>query len=274
MNRNKFLVIAALASLAGGEAFAPRLSQAATLKLSAVADTEVGERPGEDRGAAGAATSINIRTITTPVTGNRNEIIALRFDLTGVNLANVSAATLNMVWHRDSNTNSRPWVLYGVNDGAVGGDNNGMTPGYDDNTWAEATVRMSTMPGLIYDGDSTTQGVNATTTTNLGTGTFVPAAAVKGTVYTFNAASLLPFLSSHPDNLVSLLVAAPSNSTQTGQDRFATKEATSLDAGTPTGAAGFFAPYLELTVVPEPATAVLATCISLAMVSVARRRRV
>jgi hypothetical protein len=234
----------------------------------------VGERPGEDRGAAGAATSINIRTITTPVTGNRNEIIALRFDLTGVNLANVSAATLNMVWHRDSNTNSRPWVLYGVNDGAVGGDNNGMTPGYDDNTWAEATVRMSTMPGLIYDGDSTTQGVNATTTTNLGTGTFVPAAAVKGTVYTFNAASLLPFLSSHPDNLVSLLVAAPSNSTQTGQDRFATKEATSLDAGTPTGAAGFFAPYLELTVVPEPATAVLATCISLAMVSVARRRRV
>jgi hypothetical protein len=273
MNQNKFLAIAVLASLAGGEAFAPRLCQAATMTVAAVADVEVGERPGEDRGAAGAGTSMNIRTITTPVTGNRNEIIGLRFDLTGVNFANVSAATLNMVWHRDSNTNSRPWVVYGVNDGAVGGDNNGMTPGYDDNTWSEAAVRMSTMPGLIYDGDSTTQGVNGATTTNLGTGTFVPAAAVKGTVYTFNAASLLPFLSSHPDNLVSLLVATPSNSTQTGQDRFATKEATSLDGGTPTGAAGSFAPYLELTLVPEPASAALATFVGLALASVARRRR-
>ncbi len=271
MKRHKLLALAAISALASGAALTPRPSQAATLALSAVADVEVGERPGEDRGAGGG-TSINIRTITTPVTGNRNEIIGLRFDTTGVNFANVTAATLKMVWHRDSNTNSRPWVLYGVNDGAVGGDNNGMTPGYDDNTWSEAAVRMSTMPGLIYDGDSTTQGINGATTTNLGTGTFVPPAVTKGSVYTFAPASLLTFLSSHPDNLVSLLLAAPSNSTQTGQDRFATKEATSLDAGAPTGPAGSFAPILELTLVPEPASLTLVAVMGLALAATRRRR--
>jgi hypothetical protein len=267
MTRHKFLATAVLASLASGAALAPYSSRAATMTLSAVADVEVGERPGEDRGSNG--TSINIRTITTPVTGNRNEIIGLRFDLTGINFANVTAASLKMIWHRD-NTATRPWVLYGVNDGAVGGDNNGMTPGYDDNTWAEATVRMSTMPGLIYDGDSTTQGVNGAATVNLGSGNF--AAALKGSAATINAIGLLTFLSAHPDDLATLLLATPSNSTQTGQDRFAGKEATSLDGGAPTGAAGAFAPYLELTVVPEPASLALVAVTCLTLLASSRHR--
>lgn len=242
-------------------------ARGATLQLDAVADAEVGERPGEDRGANG--TSMNIRTITTPVTGNRNELIVLRYDLTGIDFANVTAASLNLIWHRD-NTSTRPWVLYGVNDGATGGDNNGMTPGYDDNTWDEAAVRMSTMPGLIYDGDSTTQGVNGAATTNLGTGNFV--AGLKGSVAPLSASGLLGFLTAHPDDLATLILATPSTSTATGQDRFGSREATSLDGGAPTGAAGDFAPYLELTVVPEPTSLAMGGFAGIAILATRRRR--
>src|SRR5262245_9079613 len=121
MNRRSLIALAAPFALmfSGNSSIARR----APLHLDAVADAEVGERPGEDRGAN--ATSMNIRTITTPVTGNRNELIALRYDLTGIDFANVTAASLNLIWHRD-NTSTRPWVLYGVSDGATGGDNNGM----------------------------------------------------------------------------------------------------------------------------------------------------
>jgi hypothetical protein len=265
MIRRMHLALAAIGAIVGISLLAPMAARAAILKT--VADAEVGERPAEDRGAN--ATSVNIRTITTPVTGNRNELVVMRFDLATVDLNNVTAATLNLIWHRD-NTTTRPWVLYGVNDGAVGGDNNGMTPGFDDNSWDEASVRMSTMPGLIYDGDSTTQGVSATATVNLGTGNFV--AATKGAAATFGAAGLLGFLSGHPDDLVTLILATPSTSTATGQDRFASKEATSLDGGTPTGAAGDFAPYLDLTIVPEPASTTLAVLAVLGLLGVKRRR--
>jgi hypothetical protein len=268
MKRLNLLAIA-LTALASGASSLSRPTHAATMTLATIADVEVGERPNDDRGS-GTGTSVNVRTITTGA-ADRNEIIGLKFDLTGINFANVTAASVRMIWHRDSNAQNRPWVMYGVNDGAMGGDNNGMTPGYDDNTWVENSVRMSTMPGLIYDGVVPTQGVNGATTTNLGGGNF-PGAVTKNSSYTFSPASLLTFLSSHPDDLVTLLIAAPSDSTATGQDRFASKEATSLDGGSPTGPVGSFAPVLELTVVPEPASTALLAATGIALFAAGRRR--
>jgi hypothetical protein len=234
-----------------------------------VADAEPGERPNDDRGANGTATSMNTRFSAT----DRNEIMVMRFDLTGINVAAATSATLNLTHHRN-NTSVRPYIVYGVKDGAVGGDNNTPTTpaqGYDDNTWDENVVRMSTMPGLIYDGDTVnTQGINATDTVNLGGGNFIN--ALKGDVDTLSAAGLLAFLQAHPDNLVTLIVARDPSNLSTGQDRFATKEATSLDGGTPTGNAGDFAPYLEFDIVPEPTAGSLAM-IGLVLFAMRRRGR-
>lgn len=226
-------------------ALAP-LGQAALVNLQAVADAEIGERPGEDRGSSGP--SLNTRFVN----DDRNEIMAFRFDLSGVDFNNVNSATLNLVHFRDNNS-QRPYMVYGVADGATGGDNNGETPGYDDNTWDEGSVVMSTMPGVIYDGDATSQGINGTDTSNIGAGSFSD--ALEGQVEALTAPGLLGFLSSSPDSFVTLLVARDTSNLSSGQDRFASKEADALT--NLTGSAGDWSPFLEVNVVPEPSSALL-----------------
>jgi hypothetical protein len=233
---------------------------AATLKT--VADSEIGERPNDDRGN-GTSTSMNARFF---VGGDRNENMVMRFDLTGVDFNTIGAATLNLTHFRDNNS-QRTYMVYGVNDGAMGGDNNGSTPGYDDNTWDEGSTVMSTMPGLIYDGDAATQGINGADTTLLGTGGFSD--ALEGDIETISVSGLLSFLANHPDDLVTLIVARDPTGVSTGQDRFATKEAAALT--TITGSAGDFAPFLDLTV-PEPASVMLAGIAGLALFAVRRRQ--
>jgi PEP-CTERM motif len=216
-------------------------AQAFIVNNIAVADVEVGERPAtpdfQDRG-------VNNDQLNTRITTDRNELIALRFDLTDVVLDAASTATLNLYNFRDAS--ARPYIVYGVNDGATGGDNNGTVAGFSDDNWDETSVVMSTMPGLIYDANAATQGINATDTVNLGGGSF--AASTKGQVQTLAATGLLSFLQGHPDNLVTLILARNPSNTTSGQDRFASKEATALDGGTPTGAAGSFAPYLQFEI--------------------------
>jgi hypothetical protein len=231
------------------------------------ADAEIGERPSEDRGNGGG-TSMNTRIVFSG-DANRNELMVMRFDLTGIDVSSFSDATLNLTHHRN-NGSQRPYIVYGVNDGAMGGDNNSMTPGFDDNNWDEGSTVMSTMPGLVYDGDSTTQGINVTDTTNLGGGSFSD--ALKGDVESISVSGLFDFLANHPDDLVTLIVARDPSIDSSGQDRFATKETTELDSGTPTGVAGDFAPYLELTAIPEPATAALLGMVGLLLTAPRRRR--
>lgn len=229
---------------------------------TAVADAEVGERPDEDRGGNGE--ELNTRFTNT----DRNEIMVMRFDLSGINFNSFSNATLNLVHHRD-NTSQRPYILYGVNDGAMGGDNNGETPGYNDNTWDEAEVMMSTMPGMIYDGDATTQGINPVDTTGLGSGVF--SSSVKGDTETIDVEDLYSFLSTHPDELVTLVLARDSNNTSSGQDRFASKEAFELDGGTPAGSPGDFAPYLNF--IPEPTSVCLMGLAGAMLLGIRRRAK-
>lgn len=228
-------------------------ANAALIQLKAVADSEVSERPSEDRGTNDGL--LNVRTSS----GNdRNEIVALRFDLSSVNVASITGATVNLIHNRVGST--RTYIVYGVKDGSLGPDNNTPTTparGYDDNTWDEALVKFSNMPGLFYDGNPAagSQGIVAADTVNIGNGAFNGGA--KGVIQPLTTPGLLSFLQSHPDSLVTLLIAKDTAALSTGQDRFASRNATSLDGGTPSGAAGDFAPYLEVDVVPEPSSLAL-----------------
>jgi len=234
--------------------------------LKTVADAQVGETPG-DQGSNG--TSMNVRTF---LTGNadRNELIALRFDLSSVDLNDYIGATLNLTWFRNESS-QRYYRVWGVRSGAVGGDNNGQTPGFTDATWDETSVVMSTMPGLIYDGDPATQGINPADTTDLGGGQF--SNATKGDLEVIDVPGLFSFLENHPTDQVTLILGRDLDLTpgSTGQDRFASKEAAALDGGSPSGSAGDFAPFLQLVPIPEPGSGALMVLFGVAML--ARRRR-
>jgi hypothetical protein len=239
MTKTRFaIMLAALAALAGrGDA------HAATMTVKASADAEIREQTNTGSGTGG---SINSRYLNT---GANNETMAYRFDLTGVNRATLSGATLNLINHRDNT--SRVIHAFGVADGATGVD---TTPGWDDNTWAEATVIHSTMPGIARDNNNVTQDE---TGTDLGTLSLVTGTALKGTANTFTSAAITTFLQTHADDIVTILVRSDTSSS--GQARMATREATSLDGGSPAGVAGDFAAYLQFDVpaVPEPSSAVL-----------------
>lgn len=232
-------------------------ASAAVITLKTVADVEVREQT--NIGTTGASGSLNSRWLNT---GANNEVMAYRFDLTGYNRALLSGATLNLTNHRNNST--RTIRAFGVADGATGVV---TTPGWDDNTWDEATVIYSTMPGLAWDSNAATQDE---TGTNLGTFALTTAASLKGTVNTFSDPAITTFLQSHADDIVTILVRSDNSSS--GQARMASREAVALDGGSPTGAAGDFAAYLQFNVIPEPSS--LALLVFAGCGSVLRRRLV
>jgi hypothetical protein len=230
-------------------------ARAAIIKTSADAEVREQNNTGTTGSSAGA---INSRYLNS---GANNEVMAYRFDLIGVNRALISAATLNLINHRDNT--ARTIHAFGVADGATGVD---TTPGWDDDTWAEASVVYRTMPGLAGDNNAVTQDE---TGADLGTFALVSGTSLKGTVNTFSSAAITTFLQGHPDDLVTILVRSDTSSS--GQARMASKEATALDGGSPTGAAGDFAAYLSFTIVPEPSSWLLSG-FGAALLGVARRR--
>ncbi|MCS7090207.1 MAG: Ig-like domain-containing protein [Verrucomicrobiota bacterium] len=204
------------------------------------ADVQLNEFNTIPQDTASNTAQLNARTASTV-----NEVIALRFDLSGYPLGRLQDVTLNLVNYR--NNGQRVLHFYGVKDGTVGLDNNGFTPGFTDNTWDEASsqLRYSTMPGLYYDG-TPSQGYDTNNIVDLGTLTMH---GTKGQPEVFASQALTDFLNQSPDPLVTILVDVDTLST--GQSRFASKEATALDGDTPTGAPGEFAPYLRFRVAAE-----------------------
>lgn len=205
------------------------------------ADVQLNEYNNAPQDTASNGPQLNARTASTV-----NEVIALRFDLTGYPIGQLRDVTLNLINFR--NNSQRLLHFYGVKDGTVGLDNNGVTPGFTDNTWDEASpdLRFSTMPGLYYNGEPD-QGYDTNNVVDLGTLTMH---GTKGQPEVFASQALTDFINQSPDPLITILVDVDTLST--GQSRFASKEATALDGGTPTGQPGEFAPYLSFRVAAPP----------------------
>lgn len=231
------------------------------VRLLVNADVTLGEVNGSAATDTGAdsATSINARAAYTgtavPNIGNVSEVSAIRFDLTGYNVANLQSLAINLINQRVSQGAGRVLHFYAVKDGTVGLDNNGKTPGWNDNTWVEtdaANLAFSTMPGLIYTGTCTNQadqGIDPATTVDLGSATLNPTA--KESIFSFSSPALTAFIKTNADALMTFLFINENDST--GQIRFGSKESTSLESG-PTGPAGSFGPFLSFRVQATPPT--------------------
>ena len=202
----------------------------------------------------------------TRTSGNndRNEIVGLKFDLTGYNLADLTSVSLNLFSYR-ADGSTRELSLYGVAQGTVSGSGNFTTE-----TWNETATLFGDLPGLqATDGNAGTQSLNLGALTPLGNYT-ITSGQPEGSVQTLDDASITSFLQGYAGSqYVTFVLAA--NNTSSGQFRTATKEATQTATGVLTGNAGDFAGYLSFTVVPEPTTFALLGLGGLAMAVIRRR---
>jgi hypothetical protein len=208
------------------------------------ADAEVNENSNAAfDGGSGTGTALNSRFNNL----DRNEYIALRFDLGGYAPAGVSNAAIELVNHR---TNSALALrFYGVAAGTVGKDGNGVIRGYTTENWSESDIRFSTLPGLDWDGAPLTRSQDLPNLVDLGTQMHGP--VDEGTTFVFTNAALTTFLQAHPANAVTFLVMR--DTTSGFQTRFASKESTATGAGVLNGAAGDFAPRLVFDYVSSAA---------------------
>jgi hypothetical protein len=184
----------------------------------------------------------NFRTVSSRTAAGNNEIIALRFDLTGQTFARLTDVKLNLVSSRDD-TSTRQLALYGVTPGTVAVEGTFTTE-----TWSETNLTtFGSMPGLLaMDGDYLTQNLKTNALTLLGT---ISGSATKGEIKTFGNQALSDFIQTNNGNSqVTFLIANAPGYVSTGTARFSTKEATSLEDGTPVGNEGDFAPILQFKV--------------------------
>ncbi|MGZ8899118.1 MAG: Ig-like domain-containing protein, partial [Limisphaerales bacterium] len=190
----------------------------------------------EHGGISGGGSDLNTRTSSA---GDRNEIVALRFDLSDHTLSNLTEVTLNLINFR--NNSARQVALYGVHRGVQGG-----TGLYTTEDWTEFDLfAFGDIPGLmVSDGDFLTQSIDSTKVTPLGQITF--ANLTKGTTETFSNPALTDFIRGYTGSkLVTFILAAAPEYTSTGQARFASKEAFGLEGDEPGEEPGRYAPNLS-----------------------------
>lgn len=230
------------------------LAHAVQVPIAAEADINASENyDGFSTSTDGAgpfdATNLNARFSNV----DRNEVLVLRFNLTGYDRSEIASAAVRLVNYR-ANSASQTLRIYGVNDGATG--HNAVTAadgtGTDDD-WPENGTTFSTTPGLEFDAAATTRGVRLDRVTDLGTA--VAANTAEGTEVNISTAGLKDFLIAHPDDVVTILVV--SESVNGNQKRFASREATTLEAGGTAKPVGTYAPKLvvDLPGVKIPASA-------------------
>lgn len=217
------------------------LADIRTTGFGAGADVELREQSDSGHNT----TSMNTRTSSS---GDRNEVIALRFDLSGYTLADLTGVTLSVINYRNDSS-TRKVALYGVQHDAL--------PAFGSftvDTWDETSVKFSTMPGLLApDGDYLTQSLNLDKLTPLGQISYHPNS--EGLPEVFSDPALTTFIQSYGgSSLVTFLLAQATDYTTTGQARIASKEATALATSDPLDD---YAPYLTFSVVPEPGAAAL-----------------
>lgn len=180
----------------------------------------------------------------------RNEWIALRFDLTGVDKSQIAAASIDATMFRTNNANDQTLLVFAT----------------DGQTWANYTTNFSIMPGLTADGTTTTRGENTAIATNLGTA--VVSGLVEGDALSLQPSGLLSYIQNMSSDTLTILITYDQSNASGGKFQIATSEATSLNtSGAAT--AGTYTPVLTLAV-PEPASVGLFGVA--AMVMAARRR--
>ena len=192
---------------------------------------------------------MNVRTDTD---GDDNDVILLKFDLTGQTVA-ASGNSLNLTWYRDDSSTGKTLSLYGLNETHAG-----------EATWSEDDVTYDNAPGLIPDGMDPTAELGdghswddirdldtANLTLLVDNQAYGP--QVEGDLYTFIGSALDGFLNADTNGQVTFLIIRGEANTSGNQARFITKEATEFhsEAEVPEGGAGAF------LVVPEPATMLL-----------------
>jgi hypothetical protein len=191
--------------------------------------------------------SMNTRTSSN---GDRNEMIALRFDLSGYTLSQLQNLRLNVVEHR--NNGAREVAVYGVTQGTAGPDGQMFTT----ENWDETNLTSwGSLPGLqATDGNYLTQSLETNALVTLVTNQAYTGA--KADVDGFSTPALSSFVTGYTgSSLITFIIAAGPAYTSTGQGRLASGETLALDGNRPTGVAGDYAPFLSFTIgAPTPPT--------------------
>lgn len=219
--------------------------EAVQVATPAQADLQVSEEGLVDGASASAAPSVNALFNNAALS---NQIIVLRFDLTGKNRLQSTKAWLKLTSSKLNTTSQGSLYFYGVAQGAIGSDIrdplNPVSGTSTDNNWPESGTVFSTTPGLLFDADATTPGVDPSVTTYLGGVGIDNGNRDEGSELILSTPELQTFLTDHPDDVVTILITSSINGTS--QKRFATKEATSLDTIVTPVPAGTYAPRLFL----------------------------
>jgi hypothetical protein len=207
------------------------------------ADSELRENGGVGTATATAnstSTTINARWNPAGATPDRNEWIALKFDLSAyADKTAINGVTLNVYTYRaDAANNERNLQFYAIRPGTAGED------------WDPATTTYATMPGFTFDMDSTTNVLDVGgALVDLGTFNTTPLPNIEneGTLVTIPLATLTANIQEMgSSNVFTVLITYVASSN--GQFRIPSEEAAATNTSVLSGAVGDFAAYLDFTV--------------------------
>ena len=193
-----------------------------------------------------ASARINSSDLNTRWDGEtRNEVVGLRFDLTGYIPANMTNVSVNVVNYRDNST--RYVDIYAVTPGAMGG-----TGLFTTETWADDNLAAwGDLPGLLAsDGTDATLSIDTGNLTLL-VDEFQVTSRTEGTVESASSPELTAYIQGLTNTLITLLITQGDGHQTTGQFRFASKEATNLTSIVGTNSQ--FAPFLEFDLTTDAA---------------------
>ncbi len=205
--------------------------QAHAASLPAIADAEISENGTTGLGDAvsagnGTGSPINARWLYEGTTPNRNEWIALKFDLSEIrDKSRLSDVGLRTYMHRSSTNNTKPLRLFA------------LTPGIAGEDWDETTITYATMPGFTFDGFSTTNLLDVGGAIQ-DLGAFqVTGVESEGSLSLINPTPLTSLVQNMGDHdLLTLLITYDASSN--GQWRIMSREGATSDTGVLTGQPG------------------------------------
>jgi len=177
----------------------------------------------------------------------RNEMISLRFDLSGIpNKSLIQNASLNLYSFKDNYYH--PLDFYAVAPGTQD-----ASSGYYPDDWTEG-AEFEDLPGLDFDANALTLGLIPESTTHLGThdGTNTD---IEGALVTFSSAALDEFLQGLGNADSAMFFVAMWPQFPDGyRVQFVSRQGSASQTLVIDGDPGDFAPFLRFTVIPEPAS--------------------